>query len=86
MTRIAVAPATALTSVPESSSFTLPTVSVDHVTAAALLGLSPSRLRHHVRLGDLTPHFSGTKPIYLISELAQFVEHLPTHPEHLPTV
>lgn len=66
---------------------TLPTtlVSVDHVTAAAIVGLSPSRLRHHVRLGDLTPHFTGTKPLYLISELERFVERLPTHPEHLPT-
>jgi hypothetical protein len=59
-------------------------VSVDHVTAAAILGLSPSRLRHHVRLGDVTPHFSGTKPLYLISDLEQFVKRLPTHPEHLP--
>jgi len=66
---------------------TLPTtlVSVDHATAAAIVGLSPSRLRHHVRLGDLTPHFTGTKPLYLISELERFVERLPTHPEHLPT-
>jgi|GEM_PF-4851980 len=58
-------------------------VAVDHNTAAAALGLSPSRLRHHVRLGDITPHFSGTKPLYLISELEKFVERLPTHPEHL---
>ncbi|HEY9307900.1 MAG TPA: hypothetical protein VIP82_08845 [Microbacterium sp.] len=65
----------------------LPTklVAVDHVTAAAIVGLSPSRLRHHVRLGDVTPHFTGTKPLYLISELERFVERLPTHPEHLPT-
>jgi hypothetical protein len=65
----------------------LPTtlVAVDHTTAAAILGLSPSRLRHHVRLGDLTPHFSGTKPLYLVSELESFVEGLPTHPEHLPS-
>ncbi|MEV5070159.1 hypothetical protein MRBLMI12_001757 [Microbacterium sp. LMI12-1-1.1] len=65
----------------------LPTtlVAVDHVTAAAIVGLSPSRLRHHVRLGDVTPHFTGTKPLYLISELERFVEGLPTHPEHLPT-
>ncbi|WP_146048055.1 MULTISPECIES: hypothetical protein [unclassified Microbacterium] len=69
-------------------SLTLPTtlVAVDDATAAAILGLSPSRLRHHVRLGNVAPHFSGTKPLYLISELERFVEHLPTHPEHLPTV
>ena len=61
-------------------------VAVDHTTAAATLGLSASRLRHHVRLGDLTPHFSGTKPLYLISDLEQFVERLPTRPEHLPVI
>lgn len=61
-------------------------VAVDHATAAAILGISPTRLRHHVRLGDVTPHFSGTKPLYPISELERFVQHLPTHPEHLPAV
>ncbi|MFE1646976.1 helix-turn-helix domain-containing protein [Microbacterium sp. P01] len=61
-------------------------VSVDHVTAAEILGISPSRLRQHVRLGDVVPHFSGSKPLYLISELQRFVEALPTHPEHLPTL
>ena len=60
-------------------------VAVDHVTAAAALGLSPSRLRHHVRLGDITPHFSGTKPLYLVADLERFVEQLPTHPEQLPS-
>lgn len=59
-------------------------VALDHLAAAAALGLSPSRLRHHVRLGDLTPHFSGTKPLYLVSDLEQFIARLPTHPEHLP--
>ena len=59
-------------------------VAVDHTGAALAVGLSPSRLRHHVRLGDVTPHFSGTKPIYLITDLQRFAEHLPTRPEHLP--
>jgi hypothetical protein len=72
-----------LLSVPNST----PTiVAVDHATAAAALGISPSRLRHHVRLGDLTPHFSGTKPLYALSELERFVEALPTRPEHLPSL
>lgn len=63
---------------------TAPTiVALDHVSAAAAVGLSPSRLRHHVRLGDLTPHFSGSKPLYSIIELQRFVEMLPTHPERL---
>lgn len=61
-------------------------VSVDHYTAAEILGISTSRLRQHVRLGDITPHFSGSKPLYLITELQRFVEALPTHPEHLPTL
>ena len=66
---------------------TAPTaVALDHAAAAAALGISPSRLRHHVRLGDLTPHFSGTKPLYLVSDLQQFIERLPTRPEHLPTI
>lgn len=59
-------------------------VAVDHNTAAIAVGLSPSRLRHHVRLGDLTPHFSGTKPLYLVTELQRFAEQLPIRPEHLP--
>lgn len=59
-------------------------VALDHASAALAVGLSPSRLRHHVRLGDVTPHFSGTKPVYLLSELQRFVECLPTHPESLP--
>lgn len=60
-------------------------VAVDHATAAAALGLSASRLRHHVRLGDITPHFSGSKPLYLVTDLERFIEQLPTHPEHLPS-
>ncbi len=63
---------------------TAPTVvALDHVSAAAAVGLSPSRLRHHVRLGDVTPHFSGSKPLYSIAELQRFIERLPTHPERL---
>lgn len=68
----------------DTTIITAPTVvALDHVAAAAAVGLSPSRLRHHVRLGDLTPHFSGSKPLYSITELQRFVESLPTHPEHL---
>jgi hypothetical protein len=59
-------------------------VAMDHNTAAEALGLSPTRLRQHVRLGDVTPHFSGTKPLYLVSDLERFIEGLPTRPEHLP--
>lgn len=62
----------------------LTVVAVDHAAAALALGLSASRLRHHVRLGDITPHFSGSKPVYLVSDLQRFVERLPTRPERLP--
>lgn len=67
----------------ESTSTGPSPVAVDHATAAVLVGLSPTRLRHHVRLGDLTPHFSGTKPIYLVSDLERFVAELPDRPFHL---
>lgn len=60
-------------------------VAFDHNSAAQALGISPTRLRQHVRMGDLTPHFSGSKPLYLISDLERFIEHLPTRPDHLPT-
>lgn len=69
------------------AAITAPTVvAVDHVTAAAVVGISPSRLRHHVRLGDVTPHFSGSKPLYSITELQRFIEALPTRPERLTAI
>lgn len=58
-------------------------VALDHAAAAAAVGMSPSRLRQHVRLGDVVPHFSGTKPLYLVADLEKFIERLPTRPEHL---
>jgi len=58
-------------------------VAMEHKSAAAAVGMSPTRLRQHVRLGDVTPHFSGTKPLYLVADLERFVEQLPTRPEHL---
>ncbi len=68
-----------------NSTVTAPTVvALDHVSAAASVGISPSRLRHHVRLGDITPHFSGTKPLYAVTDLQKFVDGLPVRPEHLP--
>ena len=62
------------------------TVAMDHNTAAEALGLSPTRLRQHVRLGDVTPHFSGTKPLYLVTELERFIGQLPTRPRNLPSI
>ncbi len=76
-----------MTSLALNSVATAPAVvALDHAAAAAALGISPSRLRHHVRLGDVTPHFSGTKPLYAITDLQRFIEGLPTRPEHLPSV
>lgn len=59
-------------------------VAMEHKSAAAAVGMSATRLRQHVRLGDVTPHFSGTKPLYLVADLERFIEQLPTRPEHLP--
>jgi hypothetical protein len=59
-------------------------VALGHNSAAEALGISPTRLRQHVRMGEVTVHFSGTKPIYLLTDLEQFVEQLPTRPNRLP--
>lgn len=76
-----------MTSLAPNPITTVPTViAVDHATAAAAVGISPSRLRHHVRLGDVTPHFSGTKPLYSLTDLQRFIDELPTRPEHLPGI
>jgi len=61
-------------------------VAFDHNEAAAAVGMSPTRLRQHVRCGDLTPHFSGTKPLYLMTDLQEFIAHLPTRPSLLPKI
>jgi hypothetical protein len=63
--------------------FTL-VVAFDHNSAAEALGISPTRLRQHVRPGEVVVHFSETKPIYLIADLEQLVEQLPTRPNRLP--
>lgn len=59
-------------------------VPLDEVSAAKALSFAPSQLRHHVHLGDITPRFSGPKPIYPLSELQRFVQRLPTRPAPLP--
>jgi hypothetical protein len=69
---------------PEPDELPAAVVAMEHNSAAAAVGMSPTRLRQHVRLGDLTPHFSGTKPLYLVADLAKFVAQLPTRPGQLP--
>ena len=51
---------------------------MDTETAAKMLGLSPSTVRAHVRKGDLLPRYSGTKPVFTIEELRDFVQSLPS--------
>lgn len=58
-------------------------LAVDTETAARLLGLSVSTVRENVRRGDLVPHYSGTKPIFLVDELKAFLAALPNEPRHL---
>ncbi|GAA4163455.1 hypothetical protein GCM10022286_23950 [Gryllotalpicola daejeonensis] len=69
---------------PEPDNHPAVVVAFDHNSAAEALGISPTRLRQHVRMGDVTVHFSGTKPIYLLADLEHFVEQLPTRPNRLP--
>jgi hypothetical protein len=59
-------------------------VALDHNGAAQALGMSATQLRQHVRVGDVTPHFSGRKPLYLVADLERFIESLPTRPDRLP--
>lgn len=51
---------------------------VEFPTAAAMLAMAESRLRHYVRLGMITARYNGTKPTFLVSELTRFAESLPT--------
>ena len=53
-------------------------LAVDTETAAKMLGLSPSTVRAHVRKGDLLPRYLGTKPVFTIEELRDFVQSLPS--------
>ena len=57
-------------------------LAVDTETAARLLGLSVSTVREHVRRHDLVPHYSGTKPVFLVDELKSFLASLPDEPRH----
>ncbi|MFE4948612.1 hypothetical protein ACFQ9V_00740 [Leifsonia sp. NPDC056665] len=53
-------------------------IGVDTDTAARLLGMSVSMFRLHVRRGDITPRFSGTKPLFALEDLRTFFSNLPT--------
>ena len=51
---------------------------VDFPTAASMLAMSESRLRHYLRLGMVTARYNGAKPLFLVTELVKFGESLPT--------
>ena len=53
-------------------------VSYDIPGAALATGLSASRLREYIANGDLAVHYSGTKPVVLRDELAEFIAALPS--------
>lgn len=63
----------------EATTVVFAPLAVDTETAAKMLGLSPSTVRAHVRKGDLIPRYSGTKPVFTIDELRDFVNSLPVH-------
>ena len=52
-------------------------------TAAAMLAMSESRLRHYLRLGQITAQYNGATPEFLVTELVRFAESLPTRPWRL---
>lgn len=41
-------------------------------------GFSVRTLRDAIRAGDLTAHYSGTKPVILAADLHEWIESLPT--------
>ena len=53
-------------------------VAAEKKDAAAKVGLSPSTLEKALRSGDLVAHYSGTKPVFLATDLHAWVESLPT--------
>lgn len=46
--------------------------------AALASGLSVREIQKAIAQGDLTPHYRGTKPLILHSDLVEWVESLPT--------
>lgn len=44
---------------------------------AKALGLSDQQIYNHIRAGDLTPKYSGTKQIIPVKEAQRFIDELP---------
>lgn len=55
-------------------------LAVDTDTATRLVGLSPSTVRALMRRGDLVARYSGTKPIFIVDDLREFLRTLPSEP------
>lgn len=51
---------------------------VYRVTAAAMLATSEKRIMELEKAGHLTPRYPDSKPRYLVSELQEYAESLPT--------
>lgn len=56
----------------------LAAVSYSLAGAAAASGLSDKTIRNAIVSEDLVVHYSGVKPIILASDLAEWIESLPT--------
>ena len=48
---------------------------------AEAVSLSKAQVRKHIDAGDLTPSYSGTKPIIPLDEARRFLEALPAEPK-----
>ena len=58
-------------------------LAVDLTTAASMLGVSQRQLQVHMRRGDVVARYSGTKPIFPVTELMAFLMALPEEPRAL---
>lgn len=50
----------------------------DRTAAAEYLSCGTETLRQYVEAGLITPHFHGTKPVYLRADLDDLLASLPT--------
>ncbi|MDF9717638.1 hypothetical protein [Nocardioides sp. ChNu-99] len=57
---------------------TLPFIAAEAREAAAAVGFSTKTLDEAVAAGDLVRHYKGRKPVYLATDLAEWVASLPT--------
>ncbi|HUX70850.1 MAG TPA: helix-turn-helix domain-containing protein [Cellulomonadaceae bacterium] len=60
--------------------FALPFISGDLDDAARMTGLSVREIQKAVRDGDLVPTYRGRKPLFLATELYEWVRSMPQEP------